>query len=214
MDTNEPYIKASEACRIIGVDRRTLYTWEKTGKIHPIRTKGGQCRYLRSEIAPPAQGLTKQETPEKRKIAYCRVSTSSQKEDLERQVGFFQLKYPQYEIIKDIGSGINSKRKGFLAILDASIKGEVQEIVVTHKDRLCRFNFDLIKRIVETYSNGKIVVLNQRATSPNEELVDDLLSIITVFSARVHGLRSQVLKNQIKEATTLQNVEDENLSDK
>jgi len=107
----------------------------------------------------------------KRNICYCRVSTSSQKEDLERQVEYFRCKYPDYEIVKDIGSGLNFKRKGFNTILDSAFKGE---IVVTHKDRLCRFGFELVLRIIES-TNGKILVLDKEETSPEKELVNDIL---------------------------------------
>jgi hypothetical protein len=113
-------------------------------------------------------------------------------------------------IIKDIGSGLNFKRKGFNSILDFAIKGDIQEVVVTHKDRLCRFGFELIERIITEYSNGKIVVLNQEKTSPEKELVDDLISIVTVFSSRLYGLRSHSIKKQIKEAT--KNVESKTVS--
>ena len=136
---------------------------------------------------------------EGRKICYCRVSTPSQKEDLERQVEYFQAEFPNHEIIKDTGSGLNFKRKGFNAILDSAIRGDISEVVVTHKDRLCRFGFELIERVIAS-GNGKILVLNQEKTSPEKELVDDLLSIITVFSARLYGLRSHQLKRKIKES--------------
>ncbi len=92
---------------------------------------------------------------QRRKICYCRVSTRSQKEDLERQVQFFQGEYPGYEIIKDIGSGLNSKRKGFNSILDSGIKGDLEEVVVTHRDRFCRFDFDIFERIIQEYSGEK-----------------------------------------------------------
>jgi predicted site-specific integrase-resolvase len=84
------------------------------------------------------------------------------------------------------------------SLVDEGIKGNIKEIVVTHRDRLCRFGFDLIEHIIST-SNGKIVVLNQQQTSPQEELVDDLISIITVFSSRLYGLRSHTIKKQIKD---------------
>jgi predicted site-specific integrase-resolvase len=134
----------------------------------------------------------------RKKICYCRVSTASQKEDLARQIQFFKLNYPDYTIISDNGSGINFKRKGFKTILDDAIKGYIEEVVVTHKDRLCRFGFELIEGIIREQSNGKIVVLNQKKTSPEQELVDDLISIITVFSSRLYGLRSNSIKNKIR----------------
>jgi predicted site-specific integrase-resolvase len=192
---NEKFLQPSHAAKLLDVTTRTLFTWEEKGKIKAIRTSGGHRRYILSSF-PNYQKFIKQ----KRNICYCRVSTSSQKEDLERQEQYFRTRFPNYEIVRDIGSGINFKRKGFNSILDSALKGDISEIVVTHRDRLCRFGFELIERIVSKF-NGKIVVLDKEKTSPEKELVDDLLSIITVFSSRLYGLRSHSIKNKIKEAT-------------
>jgi predicted site-specific integrase-resolvase len=199
----EKYLRPQEVANFYKISVNTLINWEKEGKITAVRTRGGHRRYLKSEIFPEED-----DCQGKRRICYCRVSSPSQREDLQRQVEFFQQEYPDYEIIKDIGSGLNSKRKGFNTILDAGIKGNIGEIVVTHRDRLCRVNFDLIEGIIQKYSQGKIVVLDKKETSPEEELVGDLLSIITVFSGRLHGLRSHSLKRKIKAEST-KNTQDE-----
>jgi excisionase family DNA binding protein len=185
--SKERYLRPEQAAKILNVNNRTLQLWNNSGKIKCTRTKGGHRRFLESEII--AQISNPQER-EKRKICYCRVSTASQKEDMERQVEYLRNKFPNHEIIKDIGSGLNFKRKGFNSILDSSIKGDIEEVVVTHKDRLCRFSYDLIERIIREYSGGKIVVLNQKQTSPQEELINDLISIIAVFSSKLYGIRS------------------------
>jgi excisionase family DNA binding protein len=199
------YIRPEEAAKMLNVTVRTLLNWDYKGKIKCIRTKGGHRRFLRSDVISKTTNY-KEEQKEKRrgKICYCRVSTRGQKDDLERQVEYFREKFPNYRIIKDYGSGINFKRKGFQTILDLAIKGHISEVVVTHKDRLCRFGFELIERIISEHSNGKIVVLNKKETSPEEELVNDLVSIITVFSSRLYGLRSHSLKKQIKNQTKKQ----------
>lgn len=202
---DQQYLRPGEACRILKISHKTLYDWEKQGKITFLRTRGGQRRILKTDILPEYKPPQKENN--KRKICYCRVSTPSQKEDLARQINFFQRKYPNHEIVRDIGSGLNSKRKGFNSILDDAIRGNVEEIVVTHKDRFCRFNFDIFEGIINRFSNGKILVLNKKNSSPEEELVEDLLSIVTVFSARLHGLRSHSLKRE------LQNFNYENISD-
>ena len=110
---------------------------------------------------------------------------------------YLKQKYPDSEIISDYGSGLNFHRKGLQKIMDIAYKGELQELVVTYKDRLCRFGFELIEYILKTQSNATIMVLCYNSTSKESELATDLLSIITVFSARMHGLRKY--KNQIKE---------------
>jgi len=197
MSEKDKYIRPEEASRLLKVTVRTLLNWDYKGKVKCIKTKGGHRRFLLSDIISKIPEK-RQPTLKKRRICYCRVSTRSQKEDLERQVRYFQNKFPHYEIIKDFGSGINFKRKGFNSILDSAIQGNIKEVVVTYKDRLCRFGFELIERIIKEHSDGTIVVLNQEETSPEKELVTDLLSIITVFSSRLYGLRSHSLKRKIK----------------
>lgn len=196
----EKFLPPRETAKLLNVTVRTLYNWEANGKIKCIRTNGNHRRYILSSI-PDFREFKENEESSKRKICYCRVSTRSQKEDLERQVEFFKREYPDHEIIKDFGSGLNFKRKGFKALLDSALEGNIQEIVVTHRDRLCRFGFELVEHIIEKF-DGTIVVLDNQATSPEQELTGDLLSIITVFSSRLYGLRSHSISNKIKEAVT------------
>ena len=191
----------STGVQIIILQTRSLENWNNQGVLKCIRTKGNHRRYLMSDVIAMSAKERQQQQNNKRNICYCRVSTSSQKEDLERQIEYFRCKYPDYEIIKDIGSGLNFKRKGFNTILDIAFKGDIGEVVVTHKDRLCRFGFELVLRIIES-TNGKILVLDKEETSPEKELVNDILSIITVFSSRLYGLRSHSIKNKIREATS------------
>lgn len=210
MDVSKQFLRPEEVCKYLHITGPNLALWARKGKINSVRTSGGHRRYPIEEITR-LTGTTPTNTKKRDKVCYCRVSTRSQKEDLERQVEFFRLKYPNHQIIRDIGSGINFKRKGFLSILDRAIRGDIEEVVVTHKDRLCRFGFELIERIISTVSNGKIVVLDKTETSPEKELVNDLLSIITVFSSRLYGLRSHSLKKKIRD--TAKNTENETFSD-
>jgi excisionase family DNA binding protein len=211
MDKDE-FLRPEEAAKILKVSKQTLINWDNSGLLSCIRTKGNHRRYRKSDIISKLSNQHSDQQPNRRSICYCRVSTPSQKEDLERQADFFRGNYPNHEIIRDVGSGINFKRKGFNSILDLAITGNLQEVVVTHKDRLCRFGFDFYERIIREYSNGKIVVLDQKETSPTEELTNDLISIITVFSSRLYGLRSHKLKNKIKKEA-IKNLEDASLSD-
>jgi predicted site-specific integrase-resolvase len=129
------------------------------------------------------------------------VSTRKQIEDLQRQADFLHLKYPEAEVVKDIGSGLSFKRKGLQALLERALRGESLTVVVTYRDRLSRFGFDLIEQLVKR-SGGSIVVLNQVSTSPVEELTRDLTAIITVFGSRIHGLRSHKSKKALAQAIT------------
>ena len=130
-------------------------------------------------------------------VCYCRVSSPKPRDDLERQIEFMREKHPQAEIIKDLGSGLNFKRKGRLSLLERAMQGDSLQLVVAHRDRLARFGLDLIKYIIEK-NGGELVVLDQTTYSPEEELSQDLLNILHVFSCRMHGLRNY--KKQVHQA--------------
>ena len=187
------YVKPKEASRIIGVNLDTLRRMAGRNEINHIRTDTGRYLFDVSSFTK----RSKAEVLERKKICYARVSSRGQKSDLQNQISLLKTKYPDSEIIFDYGSGLNFHRKGLQKIMDLAHKGELQEVVVTYKDRLCRFGFELIEYILETQSNAKIMVLSNNGTSKESELATDLLSIITVFSARMHGLRKY--KSQIKE---------------
>ena len=185
------YVPTRVAAEKLGLHPNTLRKWADAGKINHIKTASGQRRYDIDAF------LGKSATAET--ICYCRVSSYKQKDDLCRQVAFMREKFPTAEIIKDIGSGINFKRKGLRSILESAINGNKLTVVVAHKDRLCRFGFDVIQWIIER-SGGEVMVLNETRLSPEAELTQDLLTILHVFSCRMHGLRSY--KNKISKAFT------------
>ena len=209
----EELLTPQQASKLVNVTKQTLVNWENAGLIKCTRTKGGHRRYLKADIIIKFSDQHNIKEP-KRSICYCRVSTPNQRADLNTQEEFFRRNFPNHEIIRDIGSGLNFKRKGLNSILDAALKGDIEEIVVTHKDRLCRFGFELVLRIIES-TNGKILVLDKEETSPEKELVNDILSIITVFSSRLYGLRSHAIKNKIREATSScsENTENKTISE-
>ena len=129
------------------------------------------------------------------KICYARVSTLNQKDDLERQKELLKEKYPEYLLVEDIGSGINLTKRGLLKIIDLTIKGLLEELVIVHKDRLARFGYDLIKYMIETYSKGKITIINEKKeVEPEEEMVEDVLQIMNVFVAKMNGRRKYTNK--------------------
>ena len=137
-------------------------------------------------------------------LPYATVESqvSKQKDDLERQVNFMREIYPQAEVIRDIGSGLNFKRRGYQAILDRLLAGDKLQLVIAHRDRLCRFGIETIQYMVEQ-NGGELVVLDKSVHSPTEELTADLLSILRVFSCRMHGLRRY--RNEISEDSSLIN---------
>lgn len=208
----EKFYSPREAGEFLGVTRRTLYNWEKRGWLPADnRTVSGHKRYTRETLLNAAEkGGIRNKT--RKKVCYARVSSNSQKDDLERQIKWFRKGYPNHEIVSDIGSGLNFKRKGFNSILEQGVRGDIEEVVVTHRDRLCRFGFELAERFIKR-GGGKIVVLNQEKDSPESELVSDLISIITVFAARVHGLRAHSLAKKVKEGIEENREEDEDSED-
>lgn len=104
-------------------------------------------------------------------------------------------KYPTFEIISDIGSGLNFKRKGLIKIIDMAINGEIEVVVITYKDRLARFGYELIERIINNYSDGTIKVENSKEEqTPTEEISKDIISIMNVYVAKINGLRKYKTK--------------------
>ena len=186
------YVPSREASRILGVHPQTLRVWAREGRIDYIRTEGNQRRYdVDSYIGNSKPTIT---------VCYCRVSSKKQSSDLDRQIAFMRERYPDAEIVSDVGSGLNFRRKGLLSILERVHQGDKLCVVVAYRDRLERFGTELIETLLER-NGGELVVLNQRDLSPEEELTADLIAILTVFGARVNGLRRY--RKEIKEDTSL-----------
>jgi predicted site-specific integrase-resolvase len=143
--------------------------------------------------------IGEEEEQEKAKVCYARVSSAHQRQDLERQVEDLRQAFLENEIVQDVGSGLNWKRPGFKALLERGLKGHVAEVVVAHRDRLCRFAFALVEQIFR-HHRVKLVVLDTYASPESEELSEDLLAITTVFVARHNGQRSVANQKKRKRA--------------
>lgn len=176
-----------------GVSTSTLKSWEKKGLIRALRSPGGKRLYDVASVST-ALGDTARLTPQnsRRGVIYARVSSPKQRQagDLERQVTALQEAYPNHDVIRDVGSGVNFKRKGMRALLDRCFQGVVSEVVVLHKDRLSRFATDLLEYILA--KNGVKLVVHRPSNGGDEfgDLADDLLAITTHFVASHHGRRS------------------------
>jgi len=187
----ENYVTPKVAAEQLKVHPLTLKRYEKDGLIETFRTPGGKRMYNVNQYLSDNNLLeTNEKEIVREKICYCRVSSHSQKDDLERQIKYMKLKYPNYRIITDIASGLNFNRKGLNEIIDLSVTNKIDEVVIAYKDRLARFGYDLIKMLITKYSKGKLTVINDCSYSPQEELTKDLVNIINVFSAKLNGLRS------------------------
>lgn len=176
------YISSKTVKSMLDVSYTTLHRSAKTDKVRFIKTPFGQKRYNISDIQTILNFNST--PPQKTKICYCRVSSSKQMDDLNRQQDFFREKYPDHELVTDIGSGINWKRKGLKTIWERAMLGDISEVVVAHRDRLCRFAYELLEFIFQKHQ-VKLVVLDKTAQqSSNTELADDILSIITVCTEK------------------------------
>jgi predicted site-specific integrase-resolvase len=181
----------SEFAKLVGVSVKTLQRWDREGRLVPYRTPTNRRVYTDEHLAE-IFGARKRR--DRKTVVYARVSSRSQRSDLDNQVqalGRFCAArgYIVDETIKEIGGGLNFKRPKFLQLLDRIIAGEIERLIIAHKDRLARFGFPLIRHLCETH-DCELIVINDESLSPERELVEDVLAIIHCFSARLYGLRN------------------------
>ena len=203
MNNEEIYINPKQITKQFSITSATLRRWSEEGKIKCLRPnpegkKGGKRIYNLNDIKKII-GFKEDIKKPKERICYARVSSNHQREDLQRQIELLKEKYPNTRIIKDIGSGLNWKRPGLLTLLESVYSGDVSEIVVTYKDRLCRFGYELMEFIFKK-SNVNVVVLcgSTNTQDSSKELSDDLLAITTVFVAKNNGLRAANYRRERK----------------
>lgn len=185
-----------KAAEYLDVTEDCLRKWEKSGKITPLKTAGGHRRYKREDLDRLVGIKTNDEVKKACCATYARVSSNEQKQkgDLDRQ----SQRLSEYcaknnimvtHIIKDVGSGLNDNRSGFIRLTDLIIAGKVNKLVVEHKDRLTRFQFKFIKKMFESYG-CEVIVVNGEDVSDTEELAADMMSLLASFSGRFYGRRS------------------------
>ena len=194
------YYSIHELSKILGVSAQTLRNWDKNGKLHPHHTTASGYRYYSQEqlnevlhIKPKNERIT---------IGYCRVSSKKQKDDLERQVEnvrtYLLAQGQPFEIICDIGSGINYKKKGLQELIKRISENKVEKVVILYKDRLLRFGFELVEYLALLH-HCEIEVIDNTEKTQQQELVEDLVQIITVFSCKLQGKRAHRAKKMIQE---------------
>jgi len=197
------FVKIGEAAKFLGVTVQTLRRWERTGQLSPDKkTEGGTRYYSLDRIL----GQNIKQDPSLT-YAYARVSSVEQKEDLKRQQEILSMYCAThgwtFEILSDIGSGMNYKKRGLKKLLDAILERKIKRLVLSHKDRLLRFGAELVFSLCET-CHVEVVIVNQGENSSFEEdLAKDVLEIITVFAARLYGARSHKNKKLIEAAKVL-----------
>ena len=186
------YYSSKTVTQMLGVTAQTLRNWDREGKLKPAYIKSNGYRYYSEEsiLAYTQERKTKKNL---NVIGYARVSSKKQLDDLERQVGnikeYISSKYESFDIITDVGSGINYNKPGLLKLIEKINKKEVDLIVVLYKDRLLRFGFELVEYFAKLNNVSIEVLENKMDKTQDQELVEDLVQIITVFSCKIQGKR-------------------------
>lgn len=203
--------KPNQFAEMLGVSVKTLQRWDNDGKLIANRTPTDRRYYTHKQYLDYVN-----ESKRGKVVIYTRVSSSNQKDDLVNQVNFLQ----QYanakglivdEIIEDLGSGLNYNRKKWNKLIDESINGQVSKIIITHKDRFIRFGYDWFERFLLNLG-VEIILVNNEKLSPQEELVQDLISIIHVFSCRIYGLRKYKTKIE-RDEEVVESIQDRDKSE-
>lgn len=180
----EIIVKAEEAAKYYNISLSNLRKLAREGKVLTKTTPGGHYRYIiETEVIIEESDIDLSEY-----IIYARVSSKKQEDDLSRQIKYLKSRYPKYSVIRDIGSGINYKRKGFQTILEQLFKGNIKEVVVAYPDRFSRFGFELFEWIFSKFG-ATLKSLDQLSNSRESEMLSDIMEIFTVFTAKYHGSR-------------------------
>jgi len=187
-------LKPKEVCQRLGISYRTLQSYVKKGYIQPVILQSGKWRF-REEDVEKLMGIVR-----KRKVVlYARVSSNTQKDDLINQVKYLEENVKDYDqVITDVGSSLNMKRKGFIKLLRMILNNEVSKVVIAYPDRLIRFGFEIIEEVCKAH-NCEIVMLNNEDKTPEKELIEDLISILVSFSEKLQGMRKEKVKKCVEE---------------
>ena len=194
------YYSINKFSKILGVSAQTLRNGDKKGKLHPHHTSSNGYRYYSHEQLN--QVMNVKPNLDRIVIGYCRVSSNKQKDDLERQIENMKLyltaQGKPFEIISDIGSGIDYKKKGLKELMKRISQNKVDKVVVFYKDRLLRFGFELVEYIASLY-DCDIEIIDHTEKTEQQEIVEDLVQIITVFSCKLQGKRANKARKLVKE---------------
>ena len=197
---NKQIYSIGEFAKKIGKTQQTLRNWDNSGKLHPHHTSSNGYRYYSHEQLNQVMNIKL--NLDRKVIGYCRVSSNKQRVDLERQIQnmktYLTAQGRPFEIISDIGSGINYKKKGLKELLKLITQNKVDKVVVLYEDRLLRFGYELVEYLASLY-NCEIEIIDNTEKSEQQELVEDLVQIITVFSCKLQGKRANKAKKLIRE---------------
>jgi len=191
---SERLLRPKEVCQRLGISYPTLARWVREGKIRAVRTAGGKYRIPESEVRRIAEGLPV--SKEVRAVIYARVSSPSQRGDLEGQIQYLtqycsSRGYRVVDVLSDIASGLKADRKGLLKLLDYVINRQIDVVVVTYRDRLTRFGFEYLEYLFRQYGVRVEAILGDEPKDSRQELVEDLIEIVNSFAGKFYGLRSR-----------------------
>lgn len=199
-DKEKNYLPIRDAETFTGLKQQTLRKLFEENILTGYKTESGQRMFARQSLCQfcNISSKTEGEINQKANILYARVSSKKQSDDLARQVEFLKSAKPEYadfRVVEDIASGINFKRKGLLEILERCLQGVIGEVVVAHRDRMSRFGFELIKTIIEKAGGSVTVINDEKQTSSEQELAEDLLSIVHIYSCRQRSYKGKKHEN-------------------
>ena len=193
------FVKIGEAAKLIGTTPQVLRLWEKTGELLPARKTKGGTRYYSTA------SLLTLDTSDAPTICYARVSSRDPKDDLDRQhqvlEAYCAAKGWRTQVIRDLGSGMNYNKKGLRQLLEMILRRDMKRLVLTHKDRLLRFGAECVFALCEMQGIEVVIIHQGERPTFEEELAQDVLEIITVFSARLYGARSHKARKTIEALT-------------
>jgi len=198
---SESLLPPREVCRRLGIHYVTLKRWIYSGKIRAVKTPTGRWMIPESEVERIIGGKT--EAKEVRAVIYARVSSSDQKSDLERQIEYLTQYctakgYRVIDVLSDIASGLKTNRRGLQKLFNYMVNKQVDVVVITYRDRLTRFGFEYLEYFFRQYGIRIEVIYGEEQKGAYQELVEDLLAIVTSFAGKLYGMRSHRKKKLVQ----------------
>jgi len=199
-DAGERLLRPKEACSRLGISYSTLRRWIREGRIRAVQTIGGRYRIPESEVRRLLSGVAGGEA---RAVIYARVSSSDQRSYLERQIQYLTQYctakgYRVIDVLSDVASGLNTERRGLLKLFNYVVNRQVDVVVITYKDRLTRFGFEYLEYFFKQYGVKIETVFGEEPKDAYQELVEDLIAIITSFAGKLYGVRSNKKKKLVE----------------
>ena len=198
----EKLMKPREFCEIVGISYQTFKKWVRNGRVHVVRLSSGRLRVPYSEVERILG--RKSEVKEVRAVIYARVSSSDQKTDLERQIQYLTQYcsakgYRVVDILSDVASGLKTNRRGLMKLFNYVVNNKIDVVVITYKDRLTRFGFEYLDYFFKQYGVKIEVVYGEEPKDAYQELIEDLLAIVTSFAGKLYGMRGHKKKKLVEE---------------